>query len=148
MTPVDFEHHFKNSIGVMLNWTQFIASSWPVELRYFALPDDASRIYTPWYARSDGSVCGYNSSSAVPQSVASVALSTALLDHHRVRDTAPPESVAIVPAYRLNDDSILLLDGNHRTVSSQVASSKLAIAAFVINGPIDKQALPDLAHWA
>jgi len=148
MTPLEFQLHFNRSIGVKLNWAELTASNWPIELSYFALPDDADHVYAPWYARPDGSACDYDSPDATPQSVAAVALNAALRSHHGVRDSAPPESVLVVPAYRLNHNSILLLDGNHRAVSSQVAESKLAIAAFVVNGPISKQVLPDLVHWA
>lgn len=131
----------------MLNWEQFMASKWPIELCYFALPEDAGRIYVPWYAKPDGSVCDYNSSNAQPQSVEAVALNPALRSHHNVAVTAPPESVSVVPAYRVSRESILLLDGNHRAVSSQKAALRAAFAAFVINGPLDKQVLPDLMHW-
>lgn len=147
MTPSEFEHHFRGVVRVMFDWSEFSKSAWPIELCYFSLHEHADRIYTPWYARADGSVCEYNSPGARPQSIAAVAKNSALLAHHGVRKTPHPESVSVVPAYRLNHDSILLLDGNHRAVSSQVAVSKAGIAACIVNGPIDGQVLADLAHW-
>ena len=148
MTPQQFEYHFRSSVRVRFDWLSFTASAWPIEFRYFSLPEHADLIFTPWYARADGSVCGYSSSNAKPQSVAAVASNRALLDHHGVRDTPHPDSISVVPAFRLNQDYILLLDGNHRAVSSQVAASKAGLAAFIVNGPINEQVLPDLRHWA
>ncbi|WP_188795518.1 hypothetical protein [Dyella nitratireducens] len=147
MKPQDFQRHFQSKIRVMLDWSKFISSDWSIELRYFSIPEQSSLVYTPWYAQPDGSACAYNSPNAMPQSVASVALNSALREHHKVGDAPHSESISVVPAYRLNGDSILLLDGNHRAVSSQAASTKLGLAAFVINGPIDEHVLPDLAHW-
>lgn len=148
MTPIEFQHHFKKAVRVMFDWSAFTAADWPIELGYFSLPEQSDRIYTPWYALADGTICSCNSPNAKPQSVAAVALNKALLDHHGIRDTPHPDSVSVAPAYRLNHDSILLLDGNHRAVSSQVAASKTGLAAFIVNGPINEQVLPDLAHWA
>lgn len=147
MNKQDFELHFRSVIRVSFDWSEFAASDWPIELRYYSLPGDSDLIYTPWYARPDGSVCGYHSSSAMPQSVAEVAVNGALLSHHGVNVTAHPETLSVVPAYGLNQGRVLLLDGNHRAVSAQVAGSRAGIAAFVVNGPIDEHVLADLRHW-
>lgn len=147
MKPWDFQSNFKSKIRVQLDWSKFISSDWPIELRYFSIPEDSSLVYTPWYAKPNGSACAYDSPDATPQSVASVASNSALRAHHRVRIHPPSESIVMVPAYGLSGESILLLDGSHRAVSSRVTSTQLGLVAFVIKGPIDKDVLPDLVHW-
>ena len=132
----------------MFDWSVLASSNWPIKLQYFSLPEHSDRVYTPWYALADGSVCNCNSPNAAPQSLASVACNQALIAYHQVQGALAGQSVLVVPAYRLNPDTILLLDGNHRAAASQVAASRVAIAAFVVNGPIDGGVLPDLVHWA
>lgn len=147
MNHQEFQLYFGPDIRVQLNWTTFVSSNWPIELRYMSLPEQSDLIYTPWYASADGSPCEYNSANAKPQSIASVALNDALLACKKVLGTAHPDSLLVVPAYRLRYDSILLLDRNHRAVSAQVAASKAGLAAFIIHGPLNERVLPDLAHW-
>lgn len=147
MNHHDFEHHFRSAVKVQFNWNKFITSDWPIELRYFSLPEKSDLIYTAWYALADGSVCGYDAESAKPKSVAAAASNTLLRKYHGVREAKPPEPTSVIPAYKLNHEKILLLDGNHRTVSAQFSGSKMALAAFVVRDPIDKDILPDLVHW-
>lgn len=148
MNRAEFQHHFAGPIRVMFNWKLFASSDWSIELLYFAIPEQSARVYTPWYALTDGSVCDYNSANAKPQSVAAVASNPALRACHNIRDTPHPESTTVVPAYRVSKEAILLLDGNHRIVSGHVTGSPMALAAFVVCGPIDQNVLPDLVHWA
>jgi hypothetical protein len=147
MSPEEFGHIFKGDIGVQLDWDLFRSSDWVIELIYLRLPEDAQRIYTPWYAATDGSVREHYSRSALPQSVQAAAQNSALRSHHGVRDTAPPALATVVPAYKVSDSAVLLLDGNHRAVSAQVAGARLVLAAFTICGPVAKSVLPDLRHW-
>lgn len=147
MTPPEFALRFKKDIRVILNWEMFFSCNWPLSLCYFSLPKDADRIYTPWYVGPDGSNCAFSCANGSPQSVLSASRNHLLRNHHEVQDKAPRDLIQILPAYRLDEDHVLLLDGNHRVVSSQISESQLAIVAFVIDGPITDRAIPDLKHW-
>lgn len=147
MQPHEFCHHFRCGVRVLLNWKQFCSSDWPIEPRTLNIPRDSDHIFTPWYARDDDSVCSHNEPGAKPLSVATAARNQRLLKLYRILPTAPTEHI-VAPAYQLPTSAILLLDGNHRAVSSQRAASNIQVIAFVINGPINEQVLPDLAHWA
>lgn len=147
ITPQDFQRIFQSKIRVQLDWSKFMSSKWPIELRYFSMPEDSNLVYTPWYAKPDGSACAYNYPDAAPQSVASIALNRSLREHHKVVYHPHCEPITVLPAYGLSGESILLLDGNHRVASAQMASAEFGLVAFVIKGPIDKDVLPDLMHW-
>ena len=63
-------------------------------------------------------------------------------EQHRINRDADPKGC--FPAYRVAD-RLLLLDGNHRCISLVRFTADYAIDLVVINGPIDRQIMPDLA---
>lgn len=148
MEPREFCHHFGCAIRVQLDWKQFCSSNWPIEHQDSVIPSASANLYTPWYALVDGEPCAFDAAGAQPQSVAAAGRNTRLLLHHHVQTVAVYTGVLLLPAYRLNKGSVLLLDGNHRVVAAQVSSQQLRLALFVICGPISAAVLPDLRHWA
>lgn len=148
MQPHEFCHHFRSSIRVQLDWKQLCSSDWSIEHSNLTIPTDSSSIFTPWYALKDGNVCCYSDPGAQPQSVVSVAESPELRSHHSVYNDAPNEQLLVLPAYKLSNDSLLLLDGNHRVVATHIAGVTLSLEVFAICGPLDRVVLPDLVHWS
>lgn len=147
MQPHEFCHHFRNNIRVQLDWKQFCSSSWPIEHLDLAVPSDSANIYTPWYALASGKACNYADPGAQPQSVALAAVNPELLSCHGVSSIAPSNEALLLPAYRLSNGAVLLLDGNHRVVAAQATSVAVPLALFVIHGPMCSSVLPDLCHW-
>ena len=118
-----------------------------IEHHDLTIPVDSASIFTPWYALANGSPCGHSDSGALPQSVASVAANLELRTFHAVQSSAPRDKFLALPAYKLRSGTLLLLDGNHRVVATQVDGSTLSLALFVVCGPLDSVVLPDLGHW-
>lgn len=147
MSLAEFAGTFRPQIRVRLDWAKLSEFDWAVELHTLHLPSDASLIYAPWYALQDGSACGYNSLGAKPQSLLDVSKNASLLANHQVSSAFTGETKIAVPAYLIANNKYLLLDGNHRSVSSILASHKLELEMHVLVCPISPEILPDLAHW-
>ena len=64
------------------------------------------------------------------------------LDNARIRH--PTITTGVFPAYRVRE-SILLLDGNHRCISLVRFNANYVVDLIVLEGPIDRQVMADLA---
>ena len=64
------------------------------------------------------------------------------MDHVRIR--RPTLTTGVFPAYRVQK-RILLLDGNHRCISLVRFNANYVVDLIVLEGPIDRQAMADLA---
>jgi hypothetical protein len=147
MNLSQFFDTYRAQVRVMLNWARLQELQCDVECLEVRLPDSASIIYAPWYARPDGSVCGYANRTAIPQSLLDVSLNSALCSHHEVRSEFVGVTDFAVPAYLLPDRKFLLLDGNHRAVSAVLARIEAEVKIHALTGPIAPEMLPDLQHW-
>nr|WP_199045498.1 hypothetical protein [Dyella sp. ASV24] len=148
MNIAEFKYHFGQPIRVSLNWQLLSESNASIKLQQLQLPGDAGRIFTPWYLDGSGAACNYFDQGAVPQNVSSAAQSEALKKRHGFHYQHGAPTVVVAPAYGLPDGGVLLLDGNHRVVSAYLGGVNLLLMAFVIEGPLDAQILPDLEYWA
>lgn len=81
------------------------------------------------------------------QSIADVSSNPALCRKHGICDVSSHMPPMTLPAYDVHNRRVLLLDGNHRTVSAMRVGKPLALVLFVIHGPIDEQVVPDLKPW-
>ncbi len=129
----------------MFDWRLFCASEWLIEHRDLSLPEDAANLFTPWYALADGSVCSYDSAGAL---ISSVSSNQQLLAYHNIQASTSAETLLTLPAYELKNGAVLLLDGNHRAVSTHLSGAKKRLALFIVCGPLSINVLPDLRHWA
>ncbi len=147
VSSTEFHAKFRADVRVNFNWKRFLESEWLVEVRNFLLPRDAGRIYTSWYLESDGAVCGYNSPGALPQSVEAVVQSPELMRQNAVRSQYESKEGLVVPAFAVEENVVILMDGNHRVVAAHAGGCEHSIVAYVVNGPIDEAVLADLRCW-
>lgn len=147
MDPAEFICCFKDRIRVQINWHALCASGWEVNHQDLSIPDDAGRVFVPWYALATGEPCCWRDQGAQVQSIADVSLNPALCKKHGICDVSSPMPPVTLPAYDVHNRNVLLLDGNHRAVSAMRAGMPLALVLFEIHGPIAERVLPDLKHW-
>lgn len=123
------------------------ASGWGISHQDLSIPDDADRVFVPWYVLANEKPCCWRDQGARTQSTADVSSNPASCKTHGICDVPSHMLPMTLPAYDVHNRKVLLLDGNHRTASAMRADKPLALVLFVIHGPIDEQAVPDLKHW-
>lgn len=148
MNIKDFFNKFALTIRCSLNWKLLVASRPKIVNYQCSLPSAADNIWTPWYTDDSGSPREFYHKDAMPISVMHAAANQKLLQYQKVKNVLSVHNTSFVfPGYKLPGLNILLLDGNHRSVSAMVEERRIAISLFVIEGSMDPSILPDLYHW-
>lgn len=115
----------------------------------------ADRWIVPWY-KSEGRQVPYDHPAAKPICLTDVAADLSFLESRRrglittlasgfSRSTTP--LCFLIATYRVRDTE-LILDGNHRAVAAHLQGTDCRILALSLDGPCDKNYLPDLRHWS
>lgn len=137
------------SIRVQLNWPRAIREC-AVEEQFSCSRTELGRLYTPWYDRTD---CVQPYRFAAPLRVH--ALEQRLPDGgpaERAREIAELTArfiasaqpvVLPLPAYHTGD-TVILLDGTHRSIAAYRARADVRLLLYILHGPTDSEMLPDL----
>jgi hypothetical protein len=142
---------FRDDIRVQLDWERLVRERWPIRVESLTKLDGW---FTPWYVDSNGQPSGWQATGARPLSIAEWRQAG---DDHAEKIEAirqshgdGPTPALTVIAWALPDGQRVVLDGNHRLAASSRddATAGPAIAAIVVEGPVDEGVLPDLRHWA
>ncbi|WP_157493238.1 hypothetical protein [Desulfonatronovibrio magnus] len=144
----DFFYKFALTIRCALNWKLLLTYRPRIEKYGCSLPAAADKIWTPWYTDESGRPREFYHNDAMPNSVIHAASNSELLEYHEVQNRLMGQNTNFVfPGYKPPGPDILLLDGNHRSVSAMVEGRKISIALYIIKGPLDPSVLPDLHLW-
>ena len=153
-----FEEFFRGpgGIRVELNW-EAIRRDCVVVPRVVVSWAEVGDWYFPWYVNDAGEETSYDSEDANPIGVGSLSRESVHLGASRVerieelRDSFANvgERVQLIaPAYFLNDDQGLFLDGCHRLAALLPLDLSVRILILALKGPINPGILPDLRFWA
>lgn len=133
-------------IRVAIDWSRFAVESWPVHRGTIVDPAELGRLRSAFWVRFkrlNPRFLKTIGTRSLP--IAEVAARMAHFpqpgrDHildlvRQYRDEG--RAHAQVPAYRLADGTVLLLDGNHRSTALALAQVPFELDLFVIMGPPD-----------
>jgi hypothetical protein len=118
--------------------------------------EELSSFYLPWYLGPKGEEVRYDNRQARPVRLSDVPLSLNGLKPERrdligrlaaLFEQSRPPIQLVAAAYALPSDEYLILDGNHRLAALATSNVPFRAVLFVVHGPADPSALPDLIHW-
>lgn len=151
-----FAKNFREAIRVGFNWERFLDEKWPIELMTLDTPSDLALCYMPWYIGKNGDEVGYDHPEAVPMRLSDVPKAMAILNEERRADVQEYidqfqhcENVIqfTAPAYSLPDESVFILDRNHRLSALAMTNVPFDVTLWKVRGPLDPDCLLDLIHW-
>jgi hypothetical protein len=154
MKTSEFISQFQ-AINVRLNWRRMSAQQWPVSTYRIYSTTKLRDLYMPWH-QLNGAEVPCTMDGAMPRTVGQTAdemkgpeatRQEIILKYRAIIQAAPPPVKMTFPAYLLPDSKRLLLDGNHRAIALHLSEMAFEITLLSIEGPIDKDALPDLRVW-
>jgi hypothetical protein len=144
----EFKKWYQDKIEVLLNWNKLKDEVIQIKTVEIEIKTIGNNVFTPWYVRDDLTPCDYWEPSAIPQSIVDVAKNKELMSFHNFDKTLRNEEPSTFPAYYLGNEKYLLLDGNHRTVTSYLKDEAESILHIdVLFCRIHNSILPDLKHW-
>ena len=138
-----------------LDWEMIQSPGYSVTEIFSRSVTAVSGLETVWYARPDGSLGDWRNRSDRRLSVkdaaarrdfpsqASEDFVQKLMSGMRA-SPAPP--YLVLPCYRTQRGSLIILDGNHRAVAACRAGMNVRLLIFALAGPDDPLVLPDLLH--
>lgn len=148
MNISEYRTAFGPEIQIQMNWATLEELNCQIRQVIVELPYNSGTLYTPWYTNSSGVPRKFSDPDANPLTVSAAAKNPGIITYQQVRQIYTGNlSCLEFPAYQLPDNRLLLLDGNHRTVSTVIEGRSITIMLFVLDGPVQKQILPDLGHW-
>ncbi|MFF0790965.1 hypothetical protein [Streptomyces spiralis] len=156
----DFTARFRSDIRAELDWARLAGVR--AGVRVETLGQEAGRrrlaeLFTVWYADPGGVDSSWNAPGSRPLRVAAADRtlpSWPVERRHAV--TALTRAFAAgsgplpltLPAYRVDEDRHVLLDGNHRAVAAHLAGADIHLTLWSLSGPVCESILPDLRHYA
>ncbi|MFF3513463.1 hypothetical protein [Streptomyces sp. NPDC002573] len=156
----DFAARFRPDIRAKLDWERLATFSAPVRVESLTQGEAQRRLadlFTVWYVAPAGTDSTWNAPGSRPLRVAA-AERTLLSWSERRRDTVTALARAFtegpgplrltLPAYRVDEERYVLLDGNHRAVAAHQASVDMHLTLCSLSGPACESILPDLRHYA
>lgn len=143
------------SVRVLLDWDALRSRRASVQLRVLTCPVDLHLLRSTWYVdpvrRRE---VDHGVAERLPVLHQDVPSCIDLLDGGRAEkirsiaaDATSFKGPVLLPCYRLPDDELLVLDGNHRVAAAALRRAELRCLALVVQGPIDAAVLPDLRQW-
>jgi hypothetical protein len=155
ISSILFSRLYRSHVRVRFAWKRFEQERWPVTLSLVENTESLQDWFVPWYVRN-GCEVDYNESGGspirlveVPQRMGQLAATRQAVIHDiAARFAERPAVVRIdVPVFSLGAAGALVLDGNHRLSAMLLARCEIRLLVFRVAGPIDRNVLPDLAHW-
>jgi hypothetical protein len=150
----EFERFFRPHVRVLLAWRQLERLAPSTRFRILSTERDLRSLFCPWYVNGSGQTVGYGDPDARPLTVSAAAeIEWPLKRTVAVQQLAKafrkghvPVQV-VLPAYAIDVRRDLLLDGNHRAVALVVARLRFRALIVAVEGPVNPEMLPDLAHF-
>lgn len=154
----DFFEYFANptAIRVSVDWWKVRQLKIPVKTRLADGWTELSKGYFPWYVSPGQQEAIFSDAGSTPIALADVAKLEPVLSPERrdkIREIrhwlmqGGPAFEIIIPAYELDAGRRLYLDGCHRLAAAAGLSSRIRAVLLSLDGPIDPNIIPDLAHW-
>lgn len=148
MDYTTFYNLFCLDIRVSLNWRMLKKWNPNFYTQRYRLPDDSCLLWTTWYENEYGDPRLFFHKDSRPVSVHSASNNIKIIHFHNIHSFLHEKfKKHPVPAYKLQNNNILILDGNHRIVSAVIENRQMTINAIIIDGPLHEIILPDLMHW-
>lgn len=142
-------------VRVLLDWHALFEARATTSLRVLHSPEEIHRLFTTWYvATHENREISFRDAVSRPLRIGALSGSLTMLEPGRASKMAEIAAAQgsgtgtwVVPCYRLTNDDLLLLDGNHRLGAMAVHGVVARVLVVVIHGPLDPKILPDLAAW-
>ncbi|MEX5269571.1 hypothetical protein [Kocuria sabuli] len=152
MDVSDFKTLFGDSIRTWLDWDALDDENARVEDLVLSAREDVGELYTVWHVDPEGNPGEWSPPQHRPLTIAQAAGTTWPDDRQEKLDRIGEELAdddepvqLTVPAYRA-DDSLVVLDSNHRIVGAYRAEADLRVLLVVLAGPASSLILPGLAQ--
>lgn len=144
-----------SGIRVQLNVQLPVGQKWSPRIQVLDDLEQIRGLYVPWYRTSSEFDVGCKDNGAMPATAGDIAdnLSEWIgricgIQKYVTEFRASKRADLNIPVYKLNEDGrFLILDGNHRCVALLKAGVPFKVNLVVIEGPITRDALPDLVHF-
>lgn len=152
MDVSDFKALFGDSVRTWLDWDALDDGNARVEDLVLTSREDVGGLYTVWHVDPEGNPGEWSHPQHRPLTVAQAA-GTSWPDDRQEKLDRIGEELAdddepvqlTVPVYRA-DDSLVVLDSNHRIVGAYRAEADLRVLLVVLAGPASSLILPGLAQ--
>ena len=129
---------------------------WQISMQKTLLQSDLLKLKMPWYLDASNKQVEYDNGDARSTSISEAVQKMAcwrlecrliIAKYLAIFQAATPPIEAMFPVYEIPGGQ-LILDGNHRAVALAISNQRFELSLAVLRGPIDRDALPDLIHWA
>ena len=143
----DFNRFIYEFTGITMGLDWITLASHSPEINVLQINDrhELGQLYTPWRRKSDGTYANGRDDDAEPLRVETNPFPPcreSILQSFSLQ----PGSLRL-PCYQIRDKEYLILDGNHRAVSLYRSNYQIDVQAWIIEGPMDSNILPDLSKW-
>ena len=157
MTPTEIFHgKFCSQIRVAFNWRKFFIEDSPIEVVTLSDVRIFGNLKLPWYLNSSSEFVGYGVAGALPVVLGDVSKWIAHLPSDRRESIEKMRDEVLsgvrstefeFPSYAIPQCQYLILDGNHRLCALALSGLPFRVQMYVLKGPLDPVALPDLLHY-
>jgi hypothetical protein len=159
ISPETMATAFRSATGVRFSWDRYLAERWPTSLE--VLKSDVLRARTvnmffPWYLDQERQWVAFEQArarGARPIRISEIAgvvnslpkeRADAILGMSQQFRTDGKPVLFAVTGYALADGRLIVMDGNHRLAAATLAACDVTVLFFVVRGPRDPDALPDV----
>jgi hypothetical protein len=154
VTPEQFCAKFSGICG-MLNWQRFLAEKWPLEIVLLTDRQAFAHIRLSWFLSLNNVFVAFDEPGATPVRLDDVQSWYPFLPpkhknriEQRKREyldgSRKPEFE--FPSYAIPTNEHLVLDANHRLSALALSGASFLLHMFVLEGPLDPDALADLQY--
>ncbi len=152
MDVADFRTLFGDDIRAWLDWDALDDGNTRVEDLVVASRQELGELYTVWHVDPEGNPGEWSHPQHRPQTLAQAAGKQWPGDRQEkiehMREEFAHESGPVqltVPAYR-TEDSLVVLDSNHRLVGAYLSGADVRVLLIVLDGPSSSLVLPATAQ--
>jgi hypothetical protein len=150
----EFERFFRPHVRVLFAWQQLERLAPRTRFRVLSTQRGLGSLFCPWYVNGSGQIVGYGDPDARPLTVPAAAeiewplkRTVAVQQLAKSFRKADVPVQVVLPAYVIDARRDLLLDGNHRAVALIAARVPFRALIVAVEGPVNPEILPDLAHF-
>ena len=155
MNSSQFAARYRKDIRVRLNWNRLLSENWRVEINVITDSKRLEMIFLPWYLKFGTFESHCFDRIAVPVRVCDVFkcfngfsdTRKIAIAEHAARFRSMESLTFNVPMYCIDASEYLLLDCCHRICGLSLCQVPFRVIAWILYGPLDSGALPDLHYW-
>jgi hypothetical protein len=149
---------FQPSVRVLFDWNRMARERWPVSFVFADQYPDIASWVMPWNIDTHGKEVNYAAPNARPLRLGEIVNTrisfssqrqSSIQEYRRYLLSRPiSEHVSLViPTYHINEQTQLIMDGNHRLAAMFLENIPFYLMSFSIRGPLDRSIIPELSHW-